>query len=100
MGTRGYEYNQIRVCMHILMGSQISVYYTRGYPFSYPSRACDGFYPQVPMGMSIFATPDSKESAASTTSSMGLAMKRTNSNKVRDLNRQLIRELWFMNQRS
>jgi len=40
------------------MGSQIPVYYTRGYPFSYPPRAHDGFYPQVPMGMGIFATPN------------------------------------------
>jgi len=45
MGTRGYEYNQIRVRIHIITGSQIPVYYTRGYPFSYPLHACDGFYP-------------------------------------------------------
>ena len=25
MGTRGYGYNQIRVCVHIIMGSQIPV---------------------------------------------------------------------------
>jgi len=56
MGTRVYGYNQIHVRIHIIMGSQIPVYYTRGYPFSYPSRACDGFYPRVPVGMSIFAT--------------------------------------------
>ena len=41
------------------MGSQISVYYTRGYPFSYTSRACDGFYPQISVGMGIFVTPTS-----------------------------------------
>jgi len=45
MGTRGYGYNQIRVCIHLIMGSQIPVYYTRGYPFTYLSRARDGFYP-------------------------------------------------------
>jgi len=56
MGTRRYEYNQIRVCIHIIMDSPIPVYYTRGYPFSYPSRARDGFYPRVPVGMGIFAT--------------------------------------------
>ena len=39
------------------MGSQIPVYYTRGYPFSYPSRARDGFYPRIPVDMGIFATP-------------------------------------------
>jgi hypothetical protein len=57
MGTRRYEYNQIRVRIHIIMGSQISVYYTRGYPFSHPPYARDGFYTRVPMGMGIFATP-------------------------------------------
>jgi len=56
MGTRGYRYNQIRVRIHIIMGSQIPVYYTRGYPLSYPPRARDGFYPWVPVGMGIFAT--------------------------------------------
>ena len=30
MGTYGYGYNQIRVHTHIIMGSQIPVYYTRG----------------------------------------------------------------------
>jgi len=34
MSTRGYEYDQIRVCIHIIMGSQIPIYYTRGYPFA------------------------------------------------------------------
>jgi len=57
MGTRGYGYNQIRVYVHIIIGSQIPVYYTRGYPFSYLPRARDGFYPRVPVGMGIFATP-------------------------------------------
>jgi len=57
MGTRGYVYNQIRVRIHIIMGSQISVYYTRGYLLSYPPRARDGFYPRVPVGMGIFAAP-------------------------------------------
>ena len=60
MSTRGYGYNQICVHVHIIMGSQIPVYYTRGYPFSYSSRACDGFYPQIPVCMGIFATPSSK----------------------------------------
>jgi len=59
MGTRGYGYNQIRVCVHIIMSSQIPFYYTRRFPFSYPPRARDGFYPRVPVGMSIFATPKS-----------------------------------------
>jgi hypothetical protein len=45
MGTRGYGYNQIRVRIHIIMCNQIPIYYTRGYPFSYPPRARDGFYP-------------------------------------------------------
>jgi len=36
------------------MGSQISVYYTRGYSF-----ICDRFYPQVSVGMGIFVTPTS-----------------------------------------
>jgi len=58
MGTRGYGYNQIRIRTHIIMGSQIPVYYTRGYPFSYPPRARDKFYPRVPVGMAIFATPN------------------------------------------
>ena len=58
MGTRGYGYNQIRVRIHIIMGSQIPVYCTRGYPFNYPPRAHDGFYPRVPVGMGIFATPN------------------------------------------
>jgi len=53
MGTREYGYNQIYVCIHIIIGSQIPVYYTRGYPFSYPPRICDGFYPRVPVGMGI-----------------------------------------------
>jgi len=57
MGTRVYRYNQIRVRVHITMGSQIPVYYIRGYPFSYLLRARDGFYPRVPVDMSIFATP-------------------------------------------
>jgi len=56
MGTRGYGYNQIRVRIHIIMDSQIPVY-THGYPFSYPSRARDGFYQRVSVGMGIFATP-------------------------------------------
>jgi len=58
MSTRGYGYNQIRVRIHIIMGSQISVYYTRGYSFSYPSRARDRYYPRVPMDMGIFTTPN------------------------------------------
>jgi hypothetical protein len=29
MDTRGYGYNQIRVHIHIIMGSQIPIYYTR-----------------------------------------------------------------------
>jgi len=41
----------------MIMGSQIPVYYIRRYPFSYQPRVYDGFYPRVPMGMSIFATP-------------------------------------------
>jgi len=53
MGTRGYGYNQIRVRIHIIMGSQILIYYIRGYPFSYPPCARDGFYPRVPVGMGI-----------------------------------------------
>ena len=57
MGIRGYGYNQIRVCVHIIMGSQIPVYYIHGYPFSYSSRARDEFYPRVPVDMGIFATP-------------------------------------------
>jgi len=57
MGTRGNGYNQICVCIHIIMASQISVYYTREYPFSYPPRTRDGFYPWVPMGMGIFVIP-------------------------------------------
>jgi len=39
------------------MGSQIPVYYTCGYPFSYLPRAHDGFYRRVPAGMGIFAIP-------------------------------------------
>jgi len=61
MGTRGYGYNQICVCTHIIMGNQIPVYYTRGYPFSYLLRARDGFYPRVPVGMGIFATPTQQQ---------------------------------------
>ena len=57
MGTRGYGYNPIRGCVHIMMGSQIPIYYTRGYQFSYPLHTRDGFYPRVPVGMGIFATP-------------------------------------------
>jgi len=63
MGTREYGYNQICICTHIIMGSQIPVYYTRGYPFSYPLRARDGFYPRVPVDMDIFATPSKDEIA-------------------------------------
>ena len=55
MGTRRYGYNQIRICIHIIMGSQIPVYYTHGYPLNYMPHACDGFYPQVSVGMGIFA---------------------------------------------
>jgi len=55
MGTRGYGY-QICVCIHIIFDSQIPVNYTHGYSFSYPRRARDGFYPQVPVGMGIFTT--------------------------------------------
>jgi len=55
MGTRGYGYNQIRVRIYIIISSRIPVYYTRGYSFSYPPRAHDGFYPQVFVGMGIFA---------------------------------------------
>jgi len=58
MGTSRYGYNQIYVHIHIIMGSQIPIYYTSKYPFSYPPRAHDGFYSRVPMGMCIFATPD------------------------------------------
>jgi len=47
----------IRIRIHIIMGSQIPIYYTRGYPFSYPPCARDGFFPRVPVGMGIFATP-------------------------------------------
>jgi len=36
MDTRVYEYNQIRIRIHIIMGSQIPVNYTREYPFNYP----------------------------------------------------------------
>ena len=57
MGTHGYGYNQIRVCIHIITRSQIPVYYTRRYPFSYPPRARDGFYPQISVDMGIFVTP-------------------------------------------
>jgi len=57
MVTREYVYNQIFVCIHIIRGSQIPVYYICGYPFNYPPRARDGFYPRIPVGMSIFATP-------------------------------------------
>jgi hypothetical protein len=57
MGTRGYEYNQICICIHILMGSQIPVYYARGYPFGYSHRARDGFYQRISVSMGIFATP-------------------------------------------
>jgi len=56
MGTREYEYNQIHVRIHIIMGSQIPIYYTRGYPFSYPPYAHDEFYTQIPVDMSIFTT--------------------------------------------
>jgi len=56
MGTRKYGYNQTRVRNHILMSSQIPVYYTRGYPFDYPLRVRDGFYPRVPVDIDIFAT--------------------------------------------
>jgi len=58
MGTRGYGYNQIRVSIDILIDSQISVYYIRGYPFSYPPHVRDGLYSRVPVGMNIFATPN------------------------------------------
>ena len=57
MSTRGHGYNHIRVCVHIIMGSQIPVYYTCGYPFSYPLHTRDEVYPRVPVGMGIFATP-------------------------------------------
>jgi len=57
MGIRVYGYNQIRVRIHIIMSSQIPVYYTRGYLFNYPPRARDGYYPRIPVGMGIFATP-------------------------------------------
>jgi len=56
MDTRKYGYNQICVSIHIIMSSQIPVYYTHEHPFSYPPRARNGFYQQIPMGMSIFAT--------------------------------------------
>jgi len=45
MDTHGYMYHQIRVHIHKTMDSQILVYYTRGYPFNYPPRTRDGFYP-------------------------------------------------------
>jgi len=57
MGTHRYEYNQNRVRIHIIMGSQILVYYTREYPFNYPPCARDEFYPRVPVCMGIFVTP-------------------------------------------
>jgi len=57
MGTRGYGYSQIYVRVQIIMGSQIPVYYIRGYLFSYPPRTRDGFYPRVPVGIGISATP-------------------------------------------
>jgi hypothetical protein len=60
MGTRGYGYNEIHVRIHIIMDSQIPVYYTCGYPFSYPPHALDRFYPRVPVGMPIFATPSQR----------------------------------------
>jgi len=57
MDTPEYGYNQICVRIHIIIGSQVPVYYTHGYPLSYLSRARDGFYPRVPVGIDIFATP-------------------------------------------
>jgi len=54
MGTRGYGYYQIRVRIHILMGSQIPVYYTRGNPFDHPPV---GFYLRIPVNIGIFVTP-------------------------------------------
>jgi len=58
MGIREYGYNQIRVRIHIIMGSQIPIYFIHGYPFSYPPRTRDGFYPRISVGMGIFATPN------------------------------------------
>jgi len=57
MGTRGQWNHQIRVHIHKIMGSQIPVYYSCGYPFNYSSHARDRFYPRIPVDMSIFATP-------------------------------------------
>jgi len=59
MSTRGYGYNQIRVCIHLRMDSQIPVYYTRRYSFSYPPRVREGIYARVAVDMGIFATPTS-----------------------------------------
>jgi len=38
------------------MSNQIPVYYIRGYPFN-PPHVRDEFYPWIPVGMGIFATP-------------------------------------------
>jgi len=45
MDACGHMYHQIRIHIHKIMGSKIPVYYTGEYLFSYPSRACDRFYP-------------------------------------------------------
>jgi len=60
MGTREYRYNQICVRIHIIMDSQIPIYYICEYPFIYSPRARDGFYPQVPVGHGYFCHPNSR----------------------------------------
>ena len=55
MDTREYGYNQIRVHIHILMGSQIPVYYIRGYSFNYLLRTVTDFTHRYPW-TGIFAT--------------------------------------------
>jgi len=75
MDTRGYGYNLIRVRIHIIVGSQIPVYYTREYPFNYSPPTRDGFYPQVSMGMGIFATPSRASIFAHSPSSWTLSLE-------------------------
>jgi len=60
MCTRGYEYNQIRICIHIIMGSQIPAYFIRGYSFNYSSRTYDGFTDT--RGHSYFCHPYQQQS--------------------------------------
>jgi len=40
------------------MNSQIPVYHTHQYPFSYPPRVRDGFKPWIHVDMNIFVTPE------------------------------------------